>query len=185
MKDQATQRISATHKKGKPLRQVAHILVTILFFGLVSMPAKAVDAFLSVGYGKVSLDDEGGDFAANLSTSWLYGLGALSLGPEIDLIATEDDGFYIGINALGRVFIFDSVFITIASGVGWHHEGTVFALGHPINFKQSLGLGYAFDNGMTLGISASHFSNAGLSDHNPGANAVMLKLSYPLSAKPQ
>jgi len=43
-----------------------------------------------------------------------------------------------------------------------------------------LEVAYRFDDRSRLGLSISHYSNAGLGDDNPGTESLMLNYSVPL-----
>jgi lipid A 3-O-deacylase len=42
-------------------------------------------------------------------------------------------------------------------------------------------LAYRFDDRSRLGLSLSHYSNASLSDKNPGTEAIMINYSIPFT----
>lgn len=146
------------------------------------MPTYAEEpmTYVSIGGGIIALDDTP-QSTINLGIVWLYGFDQVWIGPKIDFLASEDGGIYFGINALSRIFIFDSMFLSLSTGAGWHQEGDIFNLRNTLNFKQEIGIGYQFTNGTTLSLKASHLSNAGLNDQNPGSEAAMIKVSRPLN----
>jgi hypothetical protein len=52
--------------------------------------------------------------------------------------------------------------------------------GCPLNFRESLSLGYALDERWTLYGTFAHMSNADLCDHNTGLSSVGVRLGYKL-----
>jgi lipid A 3-O-deacylase len=52
-------------------------------------------------------------------------------------------------------------------------------LGSPIEFRSSLEISFSPADAFRIGVSFSHISNAGLGDHNPGVEVLMLSLAFP------
>ncbi|WP_341213240.1 acyloxyacyl hydrolase [uncultured Limimaricola sp.] len=53
-------------------------------------------------------------------------------------------------------------------------------LGHMIEFRSSVGVGYEFDNGARVSLQFDHRSNAELSDPNPGLETFGLRVALPI-----
>jgi hypothetical protein len=53
-------------------------------------------------------------------------------------------------------------------------------LGYPLEFRSAITVAYRFDDRSRLGVEFYHLSNAGLGDHNPGTEVMLLKYSLPL-----
>jgi len=51
-------------------------------------------------------------------------------------------------------------------------------LGHPVEFRSGVDIGYRFANGLSITAGIYHLSNAGLSARNPGANSLVLSYGY-------
>ena len=49
-------------------------------------------------------------------------------------------------------------------------------LGQALEFRTLIGVGRSIGNGYQVSVAASHKSNGGLSDFNPGVNAITLRL---------
>jgi len=49
-------------------------------------------------------------------------------------------------------------------------------LGQTLEFRTLVGVGRSFENDYSLSLGLSHLSNGGLSDFNPGVNAITLRL---------
>ena len=62
----------------------------------------------------------------------------------------------------------------------WRGKMDDLDLGHGVEFRSQLEFAYRFDDRSRLGLSISHYSNAGLGDSNPGAESLMVKYSIPL-----
>ncbi|HET8727235.1 MAG TPA: acyloxyacyl hydrolase, partial [Alphaproteobacteria bacterium] len=67
------------------------------------------------------------------------------------------------------------------TGVGLYAEGDGKDLGHTVQFRNGLELGYRLGSGVQIGVSGFHMSNGGLGDENPGTEVLMLQLSVPTS----
>ena len=67
-------------------------------------------------------------------------------------------------------------FIDLSTMPGLYDEGTDNNdLGSAFEIRSLLGFGYQFANGGALSLAASHISNAGLADDNPGVNGFLLR----------
>jgi len=75
---------------------------------------------------------------------------------------------------IGRHGIF-----TWSEGVGFFEPGSMSRLGSFIEFRSQAELGWRFTNEMRLTGEISHISNAGLTQHNPGAEIVGVYLHVP------
>lgn len=53
--------------------------------------------------------------------------------------------------------------------------------GCPVNFRESVSLGYALDSRWTVYGTVAHMSNASLCDHNTGITSVGVRLGYKLN----
>ena len=48
-------------------------------------------------------------------------------------------------------------------------------LGHIVEFRSQLMLGYIFENGSDLAIGIAHKSNANIADSNPGSETIYVR----------
>lgn len=69
--------------------------------------------------------------------------------------------------------------VAVGSGPGWYQHKTGVDLRCNLEFRSSLYVFYRFENGQRIGAAVSHYSNAGLSKPNPGAEAVHVYWSIP------
>ncbi len=63
--------------------------------------------------------------------------------------------------------------------VSLYDQGSGKDLGHVVEFRSGLELDYQLRSGARWGLAAYHLSNASLSQHNPGANSVLLRYLLP------
>lgn len=70
-------------------------------------------------------------------------------------------------------------FIEASLMPGYHLQGDGPDIGGALQFRSSLGAGFAFENGMTLLASYDHRSNADTQDLNPGLETIALRFAGP------
>ena len=63
---------------------------------------------------------------------------------------------------------------------GWYDEGAGQDLGGSVEFRSGLELAYRIKQKVLVGLDFYHLSNAVLYDFNPGANSIVLSLSFGL-----
>ena len=78
------------------------------------------------------------------------------------------------------ITFFDSVVLTGSFAPGLWSEGSGKDLGHVVEFRSQVELGYQFENQSRLSVAFSHLSNAGLDDDNPGTEVLNLYYHIPL-----
>lgn len=99
------------------------------------------------------------------------GLGFTWSASDVNyLYATIRRDFYLGKRWL----------LTPGVGIGLFNDSRQLDLGHDVQFRSSLALGYRFTRGYRLGVSIFHLSNGGISDANPGTEAAIIFFSLPL-----
>ena len=82
-------------------------------------------------------------------------------------------GFSFDIN------FFERFVVTPNAAVGYFTHGTGIDLGAHTEFREGAEFAYHFDNLSRLGVGMYHISNAGIGQHNPGAEFVTLVLTMP------
>ena len=88
---------------------------------------------------------------------------------------TEDNAamVYAGIKADYKIGNF---VISPSFAPGYYDEGDGKDLGHAVEFKSQINLGWDLGLNSNAGLSYSHISNASLGDKNPGANNIAFTL---------
>lgn len=99
------------------------------------------------------------------------GFGYLRAGNGAGFLSVETHREF----ALGRGWVFN-----LSSGPGYFHKSDEIDLGGALEFRTAGELGYTFPGGARLGIVASHLSNAGISNRNPGVETLSLIYTVPL-----
>jgi hypothetical protein len=136
-------------------------------------------AVISVGggwYDLIHQDDEVADFRLE----YRHGEDFLYLKPWSGLEVTTDGSVWGGIGVLVDITFFDSVVLTGSFAPGLWAEGSGKDLGHVVEFRSQVELGYQFDNRTRLALAFSHASNAHLDGTNPGVEVLSLYYHLPL-----
>lgn len=103
------------------------------------------------------------------------------IAPLAGVMVTTDAAVY-GFAGLGAdFFLTDRVVLNPNFAVGAYHDGSGKDLGHTVEFRSGVELGYQFDNYSRLGIAFNHISNASLGDSNPGTESLLLTYAVPIS----
>lgn len=106
------------------------------------------------------------------------------LRPIVGLNATSDSSAYVYVGMNWDVPLVDKQIYLIPNfAVGAYKRGDGKRLGGALEFRSGLELGYQFPNQQRLGIAFNHVSNAGIYDHNPGAETALVSYSIPLGGK--
>lgn len=131
--------------------------------------------------------DRGGDLVASGSLEYEFPASrrttlGLRLLPLFMYAQDDDDNvFGAGFGLAGRLYQHAEEYR------GWFGELEVSALGHDdkiegnsasLNFLTGVGVGYKFKNNWHATLRYEHISNAGLGEHNAGANAVGLAVGF-------
>jgi hypothetical protein len=101
--------------------------------------------------------------------------------PTIGLSSTDSGDVWLGAGALWTApFLDDAAYLQLHLMPGLYLQGDGPNLGNEIEFRSGFEIGITARNGWRWGLSYDHRSNGGLSDLNPGAETVQLRLSIPL-----
>jgi len=108
---------------------------------------------------------------------------AWKLKPWVGLEATSDGSVWGGAGVLVDYMLTDNVYFTPNFGAGLYSRGSSNEdLGHAIEFRTQLELGYKFENAGRAGVAISHISNAGIGEKNPGTEIVSFYYHLPISS---
>jgi hypothetical protein len=172
----------------------AGVLAALTFAVFASLQARAADFsqpdLVSFGGGYFDFDkDESHKRSADFRLEYRWGLTLLpsswgtavqlhpfiggeatSLGATYGLAGLAMDG-YIGRHGI----------LTWSEGVGFFGPGDMQSMGSYVEFRSELEAGYRFDNEMRVTASISHISNAGITQHNPGAEIAGMYFHVPVT----
>lgn len=101
--------------------------------------------------------------------------------PTIGASVTDLGDYWVGIGAkwTSRDVVSGPLFIEASLMPGYFHLGDGPDIGGSLQFRSALGVGYAFDNGMTVLAAYDHRSNADTQDLNPGLETLSLRFAIP------
>lgn len=131
----------------------------------------------SVGYFDI-LHNE--DETGAVGVEWTSSKRLWILQPMVGAMVTGEGGVYGYAGFATDLFFGSRWVLTPSLAAGAYSEGGGLDLGHVVEFRSSLALGYRFDNRSRLGLRFYHLSNAGLGDRNPGVEVLDLTYSLPL-----
>ncbi len=101
--------------------------------------------------------------------------------PAIGVSVTDSNDTWIGIGATYTARFADQrAYVQLSLLPGLYAEGSGPDLGSPIEFRSGIELGYEARNGLRMGVSFDHRSNAGISSTNPGLETLQFRVSIPL-----
>lgn len=152
----------------------------------VSAPAMAQDsadsAYFTFGAGQYDVFDNDGD-ALSLRAEYHHDKNLFwKIKPWAGAEITTDASVWAGGGLLADLKLADKIYMIPAIGVGLYTQGSNDKdLGGPIQFRTNLEGGYEFNSGHRLGLTFSHYSNAGLDDDNPGTEVIGLNYSIPIN----
>lgn len=142
-------------------------------------PAQAADWVLGLG---------GTDFSSGPAKDDIIGTAEIHGRPFTTVLtlpisaagAAEVDGngdFWIGAGLSTLRPVGDSRWFVEASLMPGFYEENIRPndLGGNLQFRSLLGVGVELGNGSKLSVAATHKSNAGINERNPGANAVLVR----------
>ena len=99
----------------------------------------------------------------------------------VGLSITNTGDAWVGIGGTYTANFFDDhAYVQMSLLPGVYSRGNGPDLGHVIEFRSGIEVGYRAENGMRIGISYDHRSNAGISNVNPGMETLQLRVSIPL-----
>ncbi|SEW10986.1 Lipid A 3-O-deacylase (PagL) [Cognatiyoonia koreensis] len=103
--------------------------------------------------------------------------------PTIAASVTDENGMWIGAGAKWTTEdVFNGpLFIEAALMPGLYFDNAEVNLGGTLQFRSSLGVGYAFDNGSTVLVSYDHRSNADTQTINPGLETIAIRFAIALN----
>lgn len=71
-------------------------------------------------------------------------------------------------------------FLSPSFGAGAYGQGHGKKLGSAVEFRSQAEGGYQFEDGKRVSLAFSHTSNAGLTKHNPGTEALVVNIQFPV-----
>ncbi|RCK42306.1 acyloxyacyl hydrolase [Thalassospira xiamenensis] len=133
----------------------------------------------STGMVDITQDDEAAEFRLDYRFQHaMFGV----LRPITGVMVTSDKAAH-GYGGLAMDVLWGDHFVSsIYTSVGAYHQGDGEDLGHWIEFRSGLELGFRFDSRERLSLGIAHISNASIGDENPGTEILSLTYAIPIDA---
>lgn len=167
----------ATKEGSRTLMRSTAFLILVLGV-LGTSPATAGGWGLSLGLFDLSRDNEAVEGGIDYrSGPW----GRYRLTPFGHLGFTEEEGVF-GTVGLRRPFEIGPSrrwIVEPSFGVSLYDDGDGKDLGGPVEFRSGLDVRLRLRSGVELGLGFYHLSNAGIYEHNPGTNSLLLRVLLP------
>jgi hypothetical protein len=114
----------------------------------------------------------GEDRAALLDLELRFPAWRWGIGPVLGAGATEEGTNYLRAG-LGRDFPLGARWnVNVGLAAGGYVRGGGKDLGRGVEFRSAIDVSYLLRPDLRLGLAFAHLSNSGLSDHNPGVEAL-------------
>jgi lipid A 3-O-deacylase len=156
------------------------VVVTLFLCGFSGQAYSANFLSLSIGYFNTLDDaDNEADFRAEYRPEKPIFLGIVK--PWVGVEATSKASIWAGGGFLMDIKIADRLYLTPSFGIGFYNNGASnIDLSHPIQFRSQIEIHHIFQNDSRIGLGFSHLSNAGLGNHNSGAEVLSLYYTVPI-----
>jgi len=149
---------------------------------LLAVPAWAEEsepALLALGLGYYDIHQQD-ETAADLRLEFRADLALWIFRPWLGVEVTSDGAVYGLGGFLADIPLGPRLRLTPSLGAGAYYNGDGKDLGHAVQFRSQIELGYRFQDGQRLALAFSHISNASLSSQNPGTEILTLYYMVPL-----
>lgn len=158
------------------MKTLPTIISALALHLMFAQPASATDVV--VGLGTLDFDGDGAAVDLEYHTDPFTSFRGADVSYAFVLSADTKSNIFIGAGVSAVRQIGDSPWFFEGSfAPGLYFEGSEETdLGQTLQFRTLIGVGRRFDNNYSLSLAASHLSNGGLSDFNPGVNAITLRL---------
>lgn len=154
------------------------IAIAVCAFFL-SQPALAQSDLVSIGVGYYDINDNEEAVDFRLEYRWDSPL-VWVIEPFAGVEFTTDAAFYALGGLLADIQVGDHFLLTPSFGAGLYADGDGKDLGHVVEFRSQLEIGWEFDNATRAGLAFGHISNAGLDNKNPGTEILNLYYHIPV-----
>jgi len=161
------------------------IIAAAAIFLNFNVHAKEQDEYemINITAGQVGVLD-------NMETTQRYGLEyrfksfkgpfGFRLIPAIG-VAIANDGAHFIYTDLRHDFYLSRRWIIIPSfGLGIFKDSSDINLGNNLEFRSGVELAYQFKNKIRAGVAIFHLSNGGISSQNPGTEALVFSICFPV-----
>ncbi|PJE30442.1 Lipid A 3-O-deacylase (PagL) [Pseudooceanicola marinus] len=99
--------------------------------------------------------------------------------PSFGLSVTDEGDAWVGLGASWTAEL-DQLYLQLSLMPGLYAQGDGPDLGHVVEFRSGIEVGFEARNGWRYGLVYDHRSNAEISGTNPGMETVQFRVSVPL-----
>jgi lipid A 3-O-deacylase len=101
--------------------------------------------------------------------------------PLVNVTGTTDGTSFLSVGLYSEIFLTDEFYLSPSFSPGVFLRGQGKNLGHPIEFRSQMEIGWRFRTGLRASVSINHLSNAGSGRRNPGSESIVLSLLVPFN----
>ncbi len=137
-------------------------------------------ASLGFSFGHVGIFD---DLEEPLIASAEYrfaAIGEWELVPAVGVAAVENGAQFVYADLHYEYRLGEHWVLSPSFGAGRFSGNDEIDLGHLVEFRSGIEIAWQSDSGYRVGLVLHHFSNGGISEHNPGIEELSLTLHVPL-----
>lgn len=156
------------------------LLVMLLFPVSGSADYQKSPAMVNLTFGQVGIAD-------NIKGASRYGLeyrtrpySKWALVPAVGFARAENGATFVYADLRHDFWLNDRWVVIPSFGVGAFDDTEEIDLGETLEFRSGVELAYRFYGQYRVGVAVFHLSNGGLSDKNPGTEALVISLCIPL-----
>jgi hypothetical protein len=152
---------------------------------LCGVTARAEDRYVLIGAGGVfdlAMPNEARDRAPAYAFELRLAPGLWHFHPHLGFQGTTDGMVYGHTGIHLDLPLGENLRVVPSGSIGLYDQGSNEKdLGGLMEFRVGAGLAWRFANGLRIGASWYHMSNAYTANSNPGAEMLFLEIGYPLS----
>lgn len=104
---------------------------------------------------------------------------AWDLAPAVGAAWAENGARFVYVDIRRDFWLADRWALTPSFGVGTFDNGADLKLGNDLQFRSGIEIAFVTQSLYRLGLSVFHLSNGGLSERNPGTEALVLAFHIP------
>lgn len=135
---------------------------------------------LNLTFGQVGIADDieganryGMEYRMRPYSKW-------ALIPAVGFARAENGATFVYADLRHDYWLNDRWVVIPSFGVGAFDDTKEIDLGETLEFRSGVELAYRFHGQYRVGVAVFHLSNGGLSDKNPGTEALVISLCIPL-----
>lgn len=144
-----------------------------------AIPADASDMIVSLGVNDFdqSRPDDRATLGFEYQSDPFYRIGSVDMSLAAAVVAHGNGDFWVGAGLGLMAPLENRWFIEASFMPGFFNAASLSTdIGSDFEFRSMLGVGRWISSDVSVSLALSHKSNAGISDVNPGVNAVLLRV---------